>query len=316
MALTPRTDIAGNPAPTDAQQAVAKMTSAIAATGLRKKPKLALRRGRDIGARWIKILFYGRGDTGKTYAIIGLLKAGLKVFVLSTDFGGSGLSTLGNYFKDHPEDDHLRDNIVELEINSYEEIVDFIRNPSAVPGFVEFAADILVWDGFSGFQQVHLAMHVSDEQEERNSKLSEAGLTLDQMDWGKVRNGTLWPLGVFLTIHGVNSDGTVRPVHKLVIAHEDAEKEDKLSGEKLKAPLLQGIAKTIVSNAFDVISNTTKKRGIGAEKTNYKYAYICGGKPNVLTKSRGYQLDDEEPGDMEKLWNKLATRFKPTPAAS
>src|SRR5512139_1676099 len=44
--------------------------------------------------RAFKAMLYGRGGTGKTYAMVPLLLDGLKIFVLTTDIGGDGLATV------------------------------------------------------------------------------------------------------------------------------------------------------------------------------------------------------------------------------
>lgn len=277
--------------------------------------KHTYRRGTQEETRWVKILGYGHSGSGKTLFIIGLLQSGLKVAVLSTDFGGSGLQTIYQYFEDHLEESHLLANLIEIELTSWNDVDEWTKNPWADKEILDFNPDILVWDGFSSFQQVVVAQHISDEQEARarkaadsgkSSPLSESGLQFDQQDWGKIRNATLWPLNNFLR---AQPPGEKR-VHKYVTAQEDSEKEDKLTKEVLRAPLIQGASRTLLSAAFDVIMRFRYVKPPGSnDKAKRRYVYVCDGPENVLTKTRGFSLEPEEAAEPLRVWQKIAARL-------
>lgn len=306
MALTHASAMAGAPKP-----------------GANTKKRI-YRKGTEEETRWVKILGYGHSGSGKTLFIVGLLQAGLRVGVLSTDFGGSGLQTVYQYFEDHPDESLLLQNLIEIELTSWKDVDDWTKNPWADQELLAFDPDILVWDGFSSFQQVVVAQHISDEQEARARKaaesgkastpLSDSGLQFDQQDWGKVRNATLWPLNNFLR---AQPPGTKR-VHKYVTAQEDSEKEDRITKEILRAPLIQGSSRALLSAAFDVIMRFRYVKPPGSnDKAKRKYVYVCDGPENVLTKTRGFDLEPEEQAEPLRVWQKIAARLvkkaKPKP---
>jgi hypothetical protein len=266
----------------------------------------------DPEAIWFKILGYGDSGVGKTLAIIGFLLAGLKVFVLSTDIGGNGLSSIRTALKDMGRED-LMSNLVFVEVADYKTTQEFLVNPDIVMVEVadekglrevslnEWNPDMLVWEGFSNWQENHLCSYVlgMDAISSKASEMRQEGLLPELQDYNAIRRGTLSTLDRFLNLRAKNG----KVWHKYVTCLEDNKaKEDPLSGNKAKKmPLLVGSARTYMGPAFDLILEMQAKSSGG--KTEFVYKCDVGG--SSVSKKRGLNVDTTEPADMLKLWTKI-----------
>ena len=300
------------PSATNAPDTKANFKASVGAKPIAgKKPRSnPFQRLSESQVRWIKMLGYGHSGTGKSYAIKGFLEAGLKVLVISTDFGGSGLNTVINELVRDGKA-HLLENIYNADFATYDEVEEFLQNPQSVfPDIYDLDIDMLIWDGFSGFQQNHVTTKVADMIPTRQgggsvSEQRESGLQIELQDWGMVRNGTLRPLMWFLGLH---NKVTGKQWHKYVTALE-ANKEDKLQNEKMTGPLLQGSARDLIGPMFDVIFQAKSKVSGAGEDKKREYFYNCVGHERLLAKSRGFQLDNVERGDMKNVWTKIAKQL-------
>lgn len=263
----------------------------------------------DAEGQWVKVLFYGESGTGKTRVLKDLVKLGFKVLVISTDFGGSGLSTVRNELTDEGLK-HLGRNIIHADFPTYADIEDFLEHPEqySLPGYdnvYSFDPDWIVWEGFSGYQLHQVDTKVSGMTAQRGDggkAISEQrleGLRLEQTDWDAVKRATLRPLNNFLNLHNFK---TGKAWHKYVTAHE-TEPTDKNPRWR---PLLQGAAGKLLENAFDIIIETEKYMMPGKagepQKVGFRYK-TCG--HDIMTKSRGYNLLENEEADFSKLWVKI-----------
>jgi hypothetical protein len=271
-----------------------------------KRPVAGFKKLSDQGARWIKILSFGHSGTGKTFFIIGLLLAGEKVLVIGTDLGGSGLAAVYNYLRDNNLM-HLADNLYFKDFMEYEELEEFTKKPEKqFPEIYDVGITWAVWDGFSGFQQVGLQEYVlgfqSQTDEAKVSDGREAGMWAERQDWGMIRTGTVRPLNRFLNMHN-RKDGTAW--HKYVTALENKPKEDALSKQTYRGPLVQGSASSLMAPAFDVIFECkVVNKGVGDEGERI-YTYNCIGNTGLLAKSRGFNLSAVEQADPLTFWQKL-----------
>lgn len=272
------------------------------------KPKPLVKRGSDDEGNWVKILAYGHSGTGKTLAVLGFLKAGLRVVVISTDLGGNGLASVFNAAKEQGIE-HLLDNLVHIDFPDYDTLNDFLKNPTSMwDGFFEFDPDMLVWDGFSGFQQIHVSEKIMDmtPQTKNSSEGREEGLWMEQQDWGMVRNATLRSLGNYLKLHNWEKK---KAIHKYMTCLEKKAEADKLTGDVQRAPYLQGSAAALMAPAFDIILETRVKTDPSEKTRNYEY--WCVGHEKLLAKSRGFDLSPVEKADMQNLWeNKISPKLK------
>lgn len=278
----------------------------------------------DAQGQWLKLLFYGESGTGKTRVIRDLLILGFRVVVVSTDFGGSGLSTVRNELKDMGLS-HLGKNLIHADFPTFTDLEDFLAHPEQYSfekyGFkniYEFDPDWLCWEGLSGYQLHQLDSYISEMPALRSDKKDsgkgvsaqrEAGLVLEQSDWGAVKRGTLTPLGDFLALHNFY---TGKAWHKYVTCHE-SEPTDK--NPKWR-PLLQGAAGKILENAFDIIIETEKKVAPplkAGEPARTIFTYECLGNDTLVAKSRGFNLAPVEEADFQKLWKKIAKYLDAAP---
>jgi hypothetical protein len=276
--------------------------------GLKEKPLIV--RGRGAG-RYVKILMYSNTGAGKTLAIAGFLRAGLKVVCCSTDLGGSGLSTVYNYL-DSIGQPHLADNLIDITFQTYDQFAAFLNNPESIlPEIYEWDPDMLAIDGFTGFQQIQIQEKILELNPLSDKKASEGrmeGLWADQEAWGMIRNATTRALGRFLMLHNWK---TGKPWHKYVTCLENKPQSDKLTGEVLRGPYIQGSAAALMGPSFDVIIEAKVVSKDGSDKGKREYVYNCVGHDKLLAKSRGYSLSPTEPADMYKIWTeKIAPLVK------
>jgi hypothetical protein len=282
---------------------------------VKSKPVLAkikVHKASETKGRYIKILTYGHSSSGKTLAIEGFLLQGEVVLVVSTDVGGEGLTSVRTSLKAKKRED-LLNNLYYVELPNYTDVETFLKTPEVIwPEVYDAGITMAAWDGFSGFQQIQLSDYVSEMKPVRGaggkeiSDAREAGLFLEQVDWGTVRN-----LARFLAMHN-RKDGTLW--HKYVTCLESGKLlQDTLSGETQRAPLIQGSAAALVGPALDVILRMSAKRKRGAnvedEGGPVEYKYLTTGHDKMLAKSRGLILDPEEPADMSKLWAKIKSQL-------
>lgn len=285
-----------SPAPAAGASPDPKAALAAAATGRTPSANVATKKKFQIEAKTLdqelgdamlhRLLGFGHSGVGKTTAIIAFLEMGMKVFVLSTDVGGDGLNTVRNALAARPE---LLANLMYIHIDDYEPLDAFLEDPVTLGGpvYAAFEPDVQVWDGYTGFQ-----MHHVEEYVDGDSSISE--LQFDIPTWGKIRRASLRELARFMKLRTPSG----RKVHKYVTCLESKPKENDLTGERRKAPLIQGTAGSIVEAAFDLIIEMRLN-----EKKEFEYR--CIGTSGIAAKSRGYRLNAVEPGDMKKLWAKL-----------
>jgi hypothetical protein len=310
MALTVTSKV-GNSSQDVPSPAKTQFTNKVAgkADGNRAKP--TVKRGSDTDARWVKMLAYGHSGTGKTLAVAGFLEAGMKVLVLSTDMGGNGLASVYNFLASKGRQDLLDSNLVSIDFPDYDSLSDFLRAPTETfPDIWDFDPDMMVWDGFTGFQLLHVQEKISDisPMTKNTSEGREEGLWMEQQDWGMIKNATLRSLGNFLKLHNWKTGKTI---HKYLTCLEQKPSPDKLTNEVQRAPYLQGAAASLMGPAFDIILETRTRAG-NAEKDRI-FEYCCVGHEKLLAKSRGYDLAPVEPANMKDLWEKkIAPKLKGT----
>src|SRR6185436_20400687 len=222
----------------------------------------------DEEATVFKGLLFGPPETGKTRSFLGLLLQGFKIFVISTDMGGEGMSTVKIALRKLGRLD-LLENLTIVVLNDFDTVKAFLDNPESVyPPIYDEDFDILGWDGFSTFQGINISEKVGDDikpQVKGDKELSdgrEAGVVFEIMDWGAVKNMTLRALDNFLKIHNKK---TGKIFHKIVTCLEG--KNAVRSGDGFNGttayidngkPLIQGAAINFMTPAFDLVINTKK----------------------------------------------------------
>ncbi len=270
---------------------------------------------------WYKILAIADWGSGKTWFLIGLLKAGLKVFVLDVDFGGTGLRTVKSELKRLGLWEDLQKNLVYIETEDYDEFYDFIENPEQtdvelangkIGTIYDFDPDFVCLEGLTNFQ-----LNVLDEyvlgldpmsNEKKTSIQREKGLVSEQRDWDVVRRGTMRPLHHFLMMHNAK---TGKKWHKYVTVHLAESKDVKEPGSQVtkehipEGPLLQGVSRKILGAGFDLIIKMVKRVPPGGKAAKYEYLISITERDSVAGKNRGLNVDPVEPADPERLWYKI-----------
>lgn len=267
--------------------------------------------------RSTNVMLFGEQASGKSYQIVQLLLHGYKVYVLMTDYAGSGLDTVYNYFHEHTDTKHLLKNFRVIDLTQFpsedgtawKAMEQFVRNPvTADPQIYEFDPDILFWDGGSSFQQSDLEDYLGSldpiRRERGSSGVSEQraeGLMLEQSDWGMVKNGTLKPLIRFLKLHNPRSG---KRWSKVVTLLEDEkakyENNRKVEGTEKVGPMLHGAAREIAGAGFSIALRSTRK-SFGLSGVEYQ---LENSGANVMIKDRGFNLPSPVKADLGDIWDK------------
>jgi hypothetical protein len=259
---------------------------------------------------WHKVMTYGLPGTGKTYVIIGYLLNGEKVYVMNTDLGGNGLGTVKRHLKKIGRTDLLK-NLAFVDLADYDEVEVFLTNPTKVVNSDEFdlwawAPTVLVWEGYSFFQQVHvdekvLSMAAVAKDGVSKVELRNEGMFAVEADWNAIRRLTIRHANKFLNIH---NPVTGQRIHKYVTFQEkdpekDSEGKVKIGGKVL--PMLWTGAATLMSAGFDLVIHTVgKNKADGAE-----YFYECVQTDTKYGKNREYPLKGIAPADWTSIWAKI-----------
>ena len=259
-------------------------------------------------ATYFKGLFFGPSGSGKTFTLVGLLLHGFKIFVISTDIGGEGLSTVTHELRSLGRED-LLDNVLTVILSDYKQVVSFLNDPTSIfPEIYDEGIDFLVWDGFSGFQHNLLSDEIGNMTPERAagkevSDARDSGLFFEQQDWNMVKNGTIRNLDKFLKLHNRK---TGQVWHKIVTCLEEMKASRGSNGVtyvETRECMLQGSAKKLILPAFDLIINTR----ITEENGKRSFKYLCAGSETLTgAKTRGLKIDATEEGNMFKLWEKIS----------
>lgn len=306
--------------------------------------KFSARVASSADTSYIKIAGYGKTMSGKTDAIFALLMRGLRVFVLSTDMGGSGMLTVRSHLRKIGREDLLQ-NLVEYEIQdrdgAYEEVdtlinlfkdkelatqFEIVLEDGTVTTLFAWDPQVLCWEGFSNYQDSCIVRYVTtkditpDKVDARGnllpkaegSEMRQAGFRLDDFrDWDAVKRATNYQLDEFLVIH---NPLTGRKIHKYVTFHEkEPDLEPSRPGEAPKKPedmkpniLLSGSARSTVINGFDLVVRMSRevKKDPG-KRPVITYLYQLS-TADSANKLRGYHdLPDTMEADFGKIWDVL-----------
>lgn len=266
------------------------------------KKSYVVKQGRKTLAedRSCHIMFFGAQGSGKTRVVVDLLRLGLKVLAIRTDFGGAGFETVYNYFVDKPAEAHLLENLLEVSLD-FDGVLAFTRDPATiVPNINDFDPDFVFWDGLTSYQE--------NDVEHEISKPGDEILREDSTwkDWRSSRNATVFPLDDFLRLKGTSG----KPWHKVVTTLEDKKGEYKMekgfngqmervlvAGTEKIGPMLHTSARKIASAGFSIVIRTVVENIGGKEAFKYQTKGF-----DLMVKDRGYGLDASMPADFEKIW--------------
>lgn len=275
-------------------------------------PVLRPRKLTDEEPQQQKIFIYGASGTGKTKAITGFLKAGLKVAVLSTEAGGHGLRTVRADLlaEGKPE---LLDNLVFFDLATYHQVLAFIENFAELPlgdgkTMADFDPDLLAWDGLSNFQTNYIDEYVLSREypgkvDKAGGQMREEGLVAGEKDYDAIGRSSKRTLDDFLHLQAKPD----KPLHFYVNAWE-YDPAQAVAGREVKQadtlyrPALIGSTRGQIAGYFDFVFRSVRKYPIGKKELTYEYVIAS---PDCVSRQRGNDLQPTEPADMEALWKKI-----------
>lgn len=276
-------------------------------------PVLRSRKLTDEEPQQQKIFMYGASGTGKTRAISGFLKAGLRVVVLSTEAGGHGLRTVRADLIAQGKSE-LLDNLIFFDLATYQEVKTFLEDfpnlrVSDTKTMADFDPDLLAWDGLSNFQTNYIDEYVLSKDyagrvDKAGGQMREEGLVAGEKDWDAIGRVSKRVLDDFLHLQAKPE----KVLHYYVNAWE-FEPATSQPGREVKAadtvyrPALVGATRGQVAGYFDFVFRSQRKYPLG-KKDTLIYEYIIAS-PECVSKQRGNDLLATEPADMEELWKKI-----------
>jgi len=247
-----------------------------------------------------KLLVYGHTGTGKTYILLGPLLDGLKLFVMSCDFGTNGLKTIRRALRKLGKEELLK-NVRGIDLSTFYDVEDFLEAPlELVPDLEDYNPDVLVFEGFSSFNIDLLDEYILGHAPgaEGAGALRKAGWTHTQQDWQGMKRGTIRTLRKFLGFHLPSG----KTLHKILTCLEANTDVNTLTNRTEKGVLVHGTGKALMGPAFDLILETY------VEETEhgpvYKYRFV-GDSGKYLVKSRGYDMLPVETADPLAVWQKI-----------
>lgn len=251
--------------------------------------------------RGFNLLVFGKFGSGKTFIIVDMLRLGMKVLVINTDFGKNGLNTVYNYFADHPDEAHFLNNLVSYDLD-LDGFMKFCRNPeSIVPDILEFDPDVIFWDGATAFQQADLEGAICGGDFMREDTT--------YADWRKTRNGTVFPLMKLLEQHNPNGKQWSKVVttleqekgkYKKGATNEEKKKGlDYIAGSEQTGPMLHTEARDLAGAGFDLVLQTFKQNFGDKDK----FLYQSRG-ADLLVKDRGFGLPTKMDANFKDIFEK------------
>lgn len=250
------------------------------------------------------VLIYGPQGSGKTHTIIEMLRAGERVFLISTDLGGSGASTIQNVLRE--ENPELLKNILEVVLTSYADVEEFLTN---VPQELwDFDPTVLFWDGFTNFQSNMIQDAVGDltNHKKETSDARDEGATFDIQDWGIVKRFSYKTVQAFLGMH--HPVTRKFPVRVMTCLQEITMKKvgDNLTLTPVRRPEIVGGLRKSFGSGFGlaILTKVTKD-----DKGIKKYSYITEGHEWGFDKSRVKNLKPEEES-FQTIWKEIVSNRK------
>lgn len=256
-------------------------------------------KGGELTSKRKKIFIFGHQGTGKDYFLKAPLRAGHRIFVISTDDGGNGIETVINAVRNTVPPEVL-DNIQGIDLSKQEQIsLLFSDTPQYIK---DFDPTIIVLDGVSGMQAAvdqYVLEHESKEM--KDSEMRDAGLVAGKQDWQGIARGTRNNLIDFQSWEP-NGHG----VHKIATSLQN-EKMDKLVERGRIGPLLDGKARDTAGVGFGIVFQTYKQKVDDRLKYFYRFS---ADSDKYMVKCRGYDLPETMEADPEKVWE-ILTGEKP-----
>lgn len=260
--------------------------------------------GDDPTGFFLKNMFFGTSGSGKSFALVALLLAGERLFIVSSDPGGDGLLTVQNELIRLGRRDLLKA-YKKVNVPSYKVALALWTDPYRWYKAPLDALDptVVVWEGFSYLQ----TQGIDEEVMPDDLRASKDEGVDPYVFWDKVRRATIRIHDKFLNSHGRAADGSQKLWHHILTCHQTDPKEDKVSGIIKTKAQIQGQAFKAVQGAYDLVLQMYVRQGLmlGADESPYRYRCV-GGSDEFEVKSRGFDLGFDENGetaaDFAKVW--------------
>lgn len=268
-----------------------------------------------------KILFFGPINSGKTFALADLIHhCGERLLVVSTEQGGNGLVTVRNELAKRGVPELYEKGIFSIDPVNYEQTrvafskvkgVDGKYYPALYdhyPELREFKPTTLVWEGLSNFQSSHVFNHLLGDSSDIEDVYPDP-----RKFWGEV--GRIMRLAHydFQTLSDPDYDW-----NHILTVHDKEEWAKDEKGNRAKGatkPLsitfnLAGSAGNDIGSAYDLVIRTRKDEKtnmanpMGAPIITHMYQ-VSAGSEKATVKNRGFNLPDEFPADMVRVWKEV-----------
>jgi len=279
----------------------AKARTAGTVVAAKPRPKAYRLKAEDNDA--VKALLFGHSGTGKTFFLVGILLAGERVVVLSSDFGSNGLVTVKNELRKRGKLD-LLNNLVVVDVSTFDEIVGFFDNAiDYMPDLNDFNPTVIVWEGFTSFNVDILDEYILSMAPGADGagEMRKEGWTHTKQDWQGHKRGTIRTLRRFLAW----TPESGKKIHKLLTCLESKPEINELSSKTQRGPLVHGTGRDLMNVGFDVVMQTFKEetKETGVIQHFYRFS---GASDKFVVKSRGFDLQPIEPAEPERIWSILS----------
>jgi len=275
-----------------------------------------------------KTLLQGHAGVGKTRALAEVMQTKLtdgrnpRVFVASTDIGGNGLRTVKDRLLAVGRAD-LLPNIVYTDFQNYEDFSGFftgalVPQVSATQNLWQWDPDVVCQDGLANFQESHVWRYVMSTTPlaKESTDVRDEGIYAGQAEWGQIRKVTTLSLDMFLRLA---NPLTGKVPNKIVTVLMDNGKEDKITNDTKKGPLILGAARSYITAAFDYIVTLKAVTLPGSKVPTYSYDCNIGG--TNVAKARGGEFcklpaEALAKANFQELWTAMTAVTQAAPAAS
>jgi len=283
-------------------------------------PRVKFNNYAETDSSYLKMFIFGPMATGKTLLVKALLDLGFKVLVISTDVGGSGLTTVTLPLKREGTWAEARTRLREVEISGYEAVTNLFAAPSTViPDIDAWDPDFVFWDGSSSFQQIDVSEYCGEIALGKDvDEAVSTGIQNDQQSWGRIRNATVRAFNSFCDMKNAT---TGKVWHKIATGLEALKHKTGVSGAftESKEPLLQGAGGKLAMAAFDIVMRSSATSVTGdsdKDLSDREYTFSVLPNQNNAAKLRGFDLKPSFPADGVQLFQELFAQLElpiPTP---
>lgn len=268
------------------------------------------------GSEGRKILLFGPSASGKTFGLVDLIAHGERLLVISTEQGGNGLDTVRNELARRGTPELFEERVRILDPKTHEQTqrlfsktkVDGKYQPQLYfdyPEIKDFRPTTLVWEGLTDFQDTQVHRHLVGDQDI-------ADVYADARHyWGDLGKHTSLMHGDFLNLTDPDYDWNhILTVHEKEVWATD-DKGNRVKGATKPLKITYKLSGSFDPKAaYDLVirvrrdTKTDLSNPMGAPLVIHTYQ-VTAGAEKADVKKRGYDLPDEFPADMVRVWKQV-----------